>query len=126
MEAINTMTNSERAYIPAAGEDFFLPLLELITKLVGMGGSRKALLAWAELKPEHRVLDVGCGTGSLVTQLKRQHPDIDVVGLDPDPKALVRARRKAQSAAVSIQFDQGFSHALGYPSASFDRVLSSF
>src|SRR5262249_32809353 len=92
----------------------------------GMEGCGNGVVAWAEVKPEHRVLDVGCGTGSLVTQLKRQHPDIDVVGLDPDPKALVRARRKAQSAAVSIQFDQGFSYSLGYPSGSFDRVFSSF
>jgi ubiquinone/menaquinone biosynthesis C-methylase UbiE len=126
MEAINTMTNSERAYIPAAGYDLFLPLYDLITKLMGMNESRNALLAWAELKPEHRVLDVGCGTGSLVIQLRRQHPNVEVIGLDPDPKALARARRKAQSAAVSVQFDQGFSHALGYPSASFDRVFSSF
>jgi len=120
------MTNSEKAYIPAAGYDLFLPLYDLVTKLMGMDESRNALLAWAELKPEHRVLDVGCGTGSLVIQLRRQHPNIEVVGLDPDPKALAHARRKAQLAAVSVQFDQGFSHALEYPSGSFDRVFSSF
>ncbi len=49
-----------------------------------------------------------------------------MVGLDPDPKALVRARRKAQRASVSIQFDQGFADELPYPEASFDRVFSSF
>jgi len=39
--------------------------------------------------------------------------------------ALARASRKAERAAVSIQFDQGFGDELPYPEASFDRVLSS-
>ena len=47
-----------------------------------------------------------------------------MLGLDPDPKALARARRKAERAAV--QFDHGFGDELPYPEASFDRVFSSF
>jgi SAM-dependent methyltransferase len=58
--------------------------------------------------------------------IKRLHPDVDVVGLDPDPKALARAQRKTQRAAIDIHFDQGFADALPYPEASFDRVFSSF
>jgi ubiquinone/menaquinone biosynthesis C-methylase UbiE len=49
-----------------------------------------------------------------------------VVGIDPDPKALARARRKPTNAAVSIQFDQVFRDDLPYAEASFDRVFSSF
>jgi ubiquinone/menaquinone biosynthesis C-methylase UbiE len=48
-----------------------------------------------------------------------------VVGLDPDPKALAIAKRKAQRAGLAIQLDQGFSDGLPYPDASFDRVFSS-
>jgi ubiquinone/menaquinone biosynthesis C-methylase UbiE len=58
--------------------------------------------------------------------IKRQHPNVDVVGLDPDPTALARSRRKAQRAALSIQLDQGFSDELPYAERSFDRVFSSF
>ena len=47
------------------------------------------------------------------------------VGLDPDPKALARARRKAEGASARIQFDQGFADELPYTDASFDRVFSS-
>jgi ubiquinone/menaquinone biosynthesis C-methylase UbiE len=126
MEEFMTMAKSERAYIPAAGRDLFLPLYDFITKLMGADEARRALLAQANLEPGHRVLDIGCGTGTLVAELKREFPEVEVVGLDPDAKALARARRKANSAAVSIQFDQGFSHALPYSSASFDRVFSSF
>ncbi|MGC2195166.1 MAG: class I SAM-dependent methyltransferase [Terriglobales bacterium] len=95
-------------------------------KLLGGDAARKALLDQASLRPGQQVLDVGCGTGTLTTLIKRLHPDITVVGFDPDPKALARARRKAARAAVSIQFDQGFGDDLPYPEASFDRVFSSF
>jgi ubiquinone/menaquinone biosynthesis C-methylase UbiE len=49
-----------------------------------------------------------------------------VVGLDPDPKALARARHKPARAVVSTQFDEGFADELPYPEASFDWVISSF
>src|SRR5690242_14342724 len=87
---------------------------------------RKALVDQAALRSDQRVLEVGCGTGSLVMQIKKLYPHVEVVGLDPDPKALARARRKAASAAASIQFDIGFAGQLPYPDAEFDRVFSSF
>ena len=120
------MEESRRTYIPAAGHDWALPLYDPIVKLFGGDWARRALLDQATIQTGHRVLDIGCGTGAMVTQIKRLHPDVDVVGLDPDPKALARARRKAERAAVTIQFDQGFSDELPYPDASFDRVFSSF
>src|SRR5262245_21240003 len=120
------MEESRRTYIPAAGHDWALPLYDPFVKLFGGDRARKALLDQAAIQPGHRVLDIGCGTGALVTLIKRLHSDVDVVGLDPDPKALARARRKAERMAVPIQFDQGFSDELPYPDASFDRVFSSF
>lgn len=120
------MEESRRTYIPAAGHDWALPLYDPFVKLFGGARARKALLDQAAIQPGHRVLDIGCGTGDLVTLIKRLHSDVDVVGLDPDPKALARARRKAERAAVTIQLDQGFSDELPYPDASFDRVFSSF
>jgi ubiquinone/menaquinone biosynthesis C-methylase UbiE len=120
------MEESRRTYIPAAGHDWALPLYDPIVKLFGGDQARKALLDQADIQTGHRVLDIGCGTGALVTLIKRLHPDVDVVGLDPDPKALTRARRRAERVAVTIQLDQGFSDELPYSDASFDRVFSSF
>src|SRR5207244_373681 len=116
---------SQRTYLPAAGQDRFLPLYDLMTKLMGADQARRALVDRAQIRSGHRILDVGCGTGSLLIQLKRLYPETEVVGLDPDPKALARARRKAGRAAVSIQLDQGFGDELPYRDASFDRVFSS-
>jgi ubiquinone/menaquinone biosynthesis C-methylase UbiE len=121
-----TMSHGERTYLPAAGHDWALPLYDPIVKLLGAEAARAALLDQAALQRADRVLDIGCGTGTLATRIKQLYPDVTVAGLDPDPKALVRARRKAQRAGTSVQFDQGFSDALPYPAASFDRVFSSF
>ncbi len=120
------MTEPRRTYLPAAGHDWFLPFYDPLVKLLGGDQARRALLDQAAIRPGHRVLDIGCGTGTLVVLIKHRHPDVEVVGLDPDPRALARGRRKAERAGVSIQFDQGFSDELPYPEASFDRVVSSF
>jgi ubiquinone/menaquinone biosynthesis C-methylase UbiE len=123
---IETMEEYQRTYIPAAGRDWALPLYDPIVKLFGGDHARKALLDQSAIQTGYRVLDIGCGTGSLVALIKRLHPDVDVVGLDPDPKALARARRKTEQTKALIQLDQGFSDDLPYPDASFDRVFSSF
>lgn len=120
------MEQVRKHYLPAAGHDWALPLYDPLVKLMGAEGARKALLEQAAVRPGHRVLDIGCGTGTLALFIKRLHPDVRITGLDPDPKALARARRKAQRAGASIQFDHGFSDELPYPNASFDRVFSSF
>jgi ubiquinone/menaquinone biosynthesis C-methylase UbiE len=119
------MTRSDRQYLPAAGHDWFLPLYDPVTSLLGVDAARRQLLDQSELQPEHAVLDVGCGTGTLAVLIKRLYPTVEVIGVDPDPRALQRAKRKADRARVSIRFDQGYADALGYPDRRFDRVFSS-
>jgi ubiquinone/menaquinone biosynthesis C-methylase UbiE len=123
---VEIMSESSRAYLPAAGRDWCLPLYDPFVKLLGGDAAHRALIEQAGLQPGQRVLEVGCGTGTLTLRIKRRWPDVEVVGLDPDPKALERAGRKAGRAGVSIQFDRGFGDALPYPDGWFDRVLSSF
>jgi ubiquinone/menaquinone biosynthesis C-methylase UbiE len=119
------MITSHREYLPAAGKDLFLPLYDPITKLLGMEAARRTLLEQAALQPRQSVLDVGCGTGTLAVLIKQLHPTVEVIGVDPDPRALARAQRKAQRAGVAVRFDQGYGDALGYPNGRFDRVFSS-
>lgn len=115
----------QRTFLPAAGRDIFLPLYDPLTRLFGFDAVREALLAQANVQPHHRVLDVGCGTGTLAAAIKVGQPLADVTALDPDPKALGRARQKTARAGVTVRFDEGFSDALPYPDATFDRVFSS-
>jgi ubiquinone/menaquinone biosynthesis C-methylase UbiE len=120
------MEKSHRTYLPAAGHDWALPLYDTIVKLLGFDRARRVLVEQAAIRPGYRVLDIGCGTGTLITLIKDLHPNVDVVGIDPDPKALARAKRKAVARTISIQLDQGYSDELPYPEASFDRIFSSF
>jgi len=117
---------NHKHFLPAAGHDFFLPFYDSIVSLLGFDRAHQELIAQANVAPGHRVLDLGCGTGSLAVRLKRQNPAVQVVGIDPDPKALNRARAKAQRAAVSVEFEQGFADELPYEGGSFNRVFSSF
>ena len=117
---------SQRQFLPAAGRDVFLPVYDPLVRLMGFGRAGQELLSQANVEAGHDVLDVGCGTGTLVVMLKRQYSGVQVVGLDPDAKALRRARSKVARAGVSVQLDQGFADELPYQAASFDRVFSSF
>jgi len=119
-------TDRQRTYIPAAGYDWLLPLYDGFAKLMGSEAAHRQLVDQADIEPSHHVLDIGCGTGNLTLLIKRLHPPIDVVGLDPDPKALARARRKAEAQGFAVRLDRGFSDQLPYAEASFDRVFSAF
>jgi ubiquinone/menaquinone biosynthesis C-methylase UbiE len=110
----------------AAGRDIFLPLYDLMAKVLGADRARQTLFELAPLRPGDPVLDIGCGTGTFATILKQRYPGVEVKGLDPDPKALARARQKAEHARAPVRFDQGFADSLGYAPASFDVVFSSF
>lgn len=120
------MSHQTRSYIPAAGHDFALPLYDPLTQLAGAAARRQILIDRAQLRAGLRVLDIGCGTGSLAIALKRAEPGLEVVGLDPDPKALERARRKAARARLQVRFEQGFGGALPQADSTFARVFSSF
>jgi trans-aconitate methyltransferase len=39
---------------------------------------------------EDRLLDLGCGTGTLTIPIKETEPRVEVVGLDADPEVLER------------------------------------
>jgi ubiquinone/menaquinone biosynthesis C-methylase UbiE len=120
------MEQTERSFIPAFGKRWLLPLYDPMLWLLGADAAKRPLIEQAQIKRGFRVLDVGCGTGSLAIMAKRLHPEAELVGLDPDPAALSASERKAKRARLSIEFDHGFSDHLSYADASFDRVLSSF
>lgn len=110
-----TIAESPKTFVPGMGVDYLLPLYDPFTRLLGLNRSRRELVAQAALQSHHRVLDIGCGTGTVAILIKSLYPSVEVVGLDPDQRALTRATRKAQHTGTTIQFDRGFSDALDYP-----------
>jgi ubiquinone/menaquinone biosynthesis C-methylase UbiE len=121
-----TQRHQEHDYLPAMGRDRLLPLYDPFTWLLGVPRVHRRLVELAGIEPGHRVLEIGCGTGNLALRAQRMHPDAEVVGIDPDPLALERARRKADRAGLSVRWDRGKAGELPYADESVDRVLSAF
>ncbi|HST61241.1 MAG TPA: class I SAM-dependent methyltransferase [Longimicrobium sp.] len=119
------MTDTKRAYVPAAGKHWRLPFYDLMAKALGADSARAVLAEQAAVRPGERALEIGCGTGSLLLLLKRAQPGAEVIGLDPDPAALAIARRKAGRAGVTLRLDEGFADVMPYGDGSIDLALSS-
>lgn len=80
-------------------------------------------LDFAAIGAVGRVLDVGCGTGSLTSALEEIAPDAEIVGIDHSQAYVDHARSKAPE-AVRLKFEQGDAAALPYADGAFDAVLS--
>jgi ubiquinone/menaquinone biosynthesis C-methylase UbiE len=120
------MGNRNEEYIPALGISALTPFYDLIQRWIVRDTRFKSrLIEQAEIRAGHRILDLGCGTGTLAIMVGRAQPKAEVVGLDADPRMLKVASAKAAREAPAIKFDQGMAFSLPYPDSSFDRILSS-
>jgi SAM-dependent methyltransferase len=84
-----------------------------------------ALLAAADLHPDHVVLDVGCGTGHTTRQVARQVPAGQVLGVDLSNAMIETARtRTAQAGLNNAAYAVADAQVHAFTPASFDRVVS--
>jgi ubiquinone/menaquinone biosynthesis C-methylase UbiE len=116
---------SQQTYLPPMGLKWLLPLYDPFTRLAGVGRVHDQLLDRAGLERGQRVLEIGCGTGNVLTALGRRRLGIEAVGIDPDEGALRKARRKASRRQLPIKYELAYAGELPLPDESFDRVLSS-
>ena len=83
---------------------------------------REAYLSEIVLTENARALDVGCGTGVL-TRVLAEWPNIgEVVGVDPSPTFLEKARQLA-AGRPSVTFEQADGRKLPFEADSFDVTL---
>lgn len=75
------------------------------------------------LKPGMRLLDLGCGPGSITIGLARYVAPAEVVGVDQAGEALEAARRLASDESVgNVRFEQADVYELPFEDARFDVV----
>ncbi len=120
------MTTDEHDYIPALRFARLTRLYDPVLRLTMREATiKQVLVAQMHVMAGQRVLDLGCGTGTLMLRIKATQPGAQMVGTDGDPNVLAIARDKAAAAGVELQFDEGMVFALPYPDDSFDRVVTS-
>ena len=112
-------------YIPALGYRWLTaaydPIVRWATRERAFKAALVDLVARAHVE---RVLDLGCGTGTLAILLAERLPSAAILGIDGDPDVLERAARK-QIGGANVRFEQGRVDALRYEDGRFDVVVSS-
>lgn len=103
------------------------PFYDWYCPVIGLGRAfREKTVELADIRPGHKVLDVGCGTGVL-TRLAavKTGPEGSVTGIDPAPAMIGAARISAQREKSIAQFRVAVIESLPFPDNTFDRALSS-
>ncbi|OON81754.1 class I SAM-dependent methyltransferase [Streptomyces tsukubensis] len=73
-----------------------------------------------ELKPHMKILDIGCGPGTITADLAELVPRGHVTGVDASDDVLTKARAEAAGRGLSnIEFATADVHALDYPDDTF-------
>jgi ubiquinone/menaquinone biosynthesis C-methylase UbiE len=93
-------------------------------QLMGRWSRRLAgpLIQFVGVKDGERILDVGCGTGSLTFALAKAAKLAAISAIDYSPVYVAHARSRNSDPRIVI--DQGDATQLGFADASFDRAIA--
>jgi ubiquinone/menaquinone biosynthesis methyltransferase len=103
---------------------------DFVTSLMSFGREktfRKMEIKLARLNPGDKVLEIGCGTGTLSLAAKAQvGASGEVTGIDIAPEMVAVAERKAARKGIDISFKEGNIESIPFPDNSFNTVMCSF
>lgn len=111
--------------------DYAAPIYDWLAPLMVFGFEQRCaglVLEHLALKPSHRVLDVGCGTGSLTRKIANAldaQEGGSADGVDAAERMLDVARRKTPE-GMPVRFTASLAEQLSYPDNTFDRAVSTF
>jgi ubiquinone/menaquinone biosynthesis C-methylase UbiE len=79
----------------------------------------------AKLKPQGRLVDIGCGPGYLAAEISRRYPALGVIGLDNNHEMINIARRNWPSGKYELELVEGDAGQLPFADNSLDFAVSS-
>jgi ubiquinone/menaquinone biosynthesis C-methylase UbiE len=84
------------------------------------------LKALNKIRPESRLIDVGCGPGYLSAQISRKFPDLKISGLDISESTVIIAKRNwPLDSYDNLEFLAGDAQRMPFSGNSVDFVVSS-
>src|ERR671919_553282 len=101
---------------------------DLFGRVISLGrdkAARDKLVDLAAPSRGEKVLDVGCGTGTLAMAIKPRVGTGEVHGIDASPEMIQVAQEKSAKNGSDIDFRVALIEAIPFPDASFDLVTSS-
>lgn len=112
-------------YVPAAGRRGLTALYDPAMALTMRERVWRPMVVNAVLTDPlpQAVVDVGTGTGTLVVEIARRAPNIQISGVDGDPAILARAAEKAAEHGARIELIEGRAEHLPLPDDSTDVVV---
>lgn len=120
------MSKKQSQFIPALRYEWLTGLYDPFVRLTTRETAfKRRLVDIAHVQTGHRVLDLGCGTGTLALLTQRTHAGAEVFGVDGDLKVLKIAQGKAVNSGSHLLLNAGMVFELPYPTNRFDRVFST-
>ncbi|MFI9248693.1 class I SAM-dependent methyltransferase [Streptomyces sp. NPDC053069] len=90
-------------------------------------GFNEPLLDAAGIAPDHRVLDLGCGSGQTTRLAALRAPRGHALGLDLSAPMLAEARSRAEREGITnVSFAQGDAQVHPFESGAFDTAISRY
>ena len=113
------------ARIKDADADALAPIADTLEKRAADPQLRAMLdtyLAEIELPAAAEILEVGCGTGPIARVISALPKATRVVGLDPSPVFLAKARELSND-LDNLVYEEGDGRSMPYPDETFDAVV---
>ena len=86
---------------------------------------KREVLSLVDLSGSLRIVDIGCGTGMLMHEAGKLYAGIEMIGIDPDPEMLRRAKHRTSQLKNRISLVRGSSTRIDLPDQSVDVCFST-
>ncbi|MDH4226688.1 MAG: class I SAM-dependent methyltransferase [Deltaproteobacteria bacterium] len=117
---------AKKKFIPALEFSFMTCFYDPMTRLfLPYGFMARELVGATGVSSGKSLLDFGCGTASVLTEINRMQTGAKLTGIDIDPEILAVAKEKIRRSGAAIAIDEYDGHRLPYEDASLDVVISS-